>query len=134
MKLIYFSNQTLPRNAGGPGEKAPRITFATKGCIRLNPSAVKLMGLKHGDKITMSQDEEATENFYLFKDQEHGFEVRTASDKKSLIFNHSSLVGAFLEAVGRDSSITQRFLLAGTPTVMAGDKAKTQYWGILINS
>lgn len=128
MKLIYFSSQTLPKQGGG--NKKPTISFGKKGMISINAETSKLVGLKHGDRITIAQDESAPENWYLFKNNSYGFELRKLSDDKSLGFNHISLVSTFREAMELDDSKSHRFRMAEEPTVMKGDK--TQYFGILV--
>ncbi|MBU7576487.1 MAG: hypothetical protein KAF40_00350 [Flavihumibacter sp.] len=128
MKLIYFSSQTLPKQGGG--NKKPTISFGKKGMISINSESAKLVGLKHGDKITIAQDESEPENWYLFKDTHHGFELRNLSDEKSLGFNHIALVSTFREAMDLDSNKSHKFPLAIEPTVMKGDK--TQYFGIIL--
>lgn len=133
MKLTYFSAQTMPKTGGGR-DSQPSICFGKSGSVRITPSACTLIGIADGDKVTISQDEDEPLNFYIFKDNQHGFIVRLSSDKKSLIFSHKALCKSLLEAVGRDASTSHRFKVAGKSTVIAGDKAKTQYWGILINS
>lgn len=133
MKLKYFSQQTLPKVMGG-GNRAARVSFAKSGTITFNEPATQLMGLKVGDKVSLSQDEEDPVNWYFFKDKEHGFEVRSAYDKKGCMFNHSKMVSAFITAVELEEGITHSLLIAGKPTTIKGDKAQTQYWGILVKS
>lgn len=128
MKLIYFSSQTLPKQGGG--NKKPTITFGKKGMIAINAEAAKTIGLKHGDKITIAQDESTPENWYVFKDNFHGFEIRTLSDKKSFGFNHTLLVTSFRDAMELSSEKSYKLPVATEPTVMKGDK--TQYFGIIL--
>lgn len=129
MKLTYFSQQTLPKQR--ISNTVARVSFSKNGIIHFNGFAVDVMGLKNGDKITMSQDEEVPENFYFFKDPNHGFELRTSYDKKGLLFNHAALTKTFIEALGREPGQSYNFLMAGKPTSIKGDK--TVYWGILIS-
>lgn len=130
MKLNYFTSQTLPKQMGG--KKLPKIAFGKAGTISFNAPACALVGIKPGDKISLSQDEEVPENWYLFKDKDHGFEVRAGYDGKGCVFNHRKMVEAFLEAVGKPVDKTLSLLIAGKPTTIKGDKANTQYWGILV--
>lgn len=131
MKLVYFSEQTLPKQMGG--KKTCKVAFGKAGTIHFNGPACELIGIKPGDKITLSQDEEEPENWYVFKDADHGFEVRAGYDGKGCLFNHSKLVIAFLEAIGKPVNKTVGFLIAGKPTTIKGDKSATQYWGILVS-
>jgi hypothetical protein len=130
MKLTYFSEQTYPKQTGRGG-KLPKITFGKTGIITFNREACKLAGLTSKDKVTIAQDEEEPENWYFFKDPQHGFELRPAYEGKSAQFNHVTLSKAFLEAMGKDLAVTHNLKIAGKPTVMKG--SKTEYWGILIS-
>ena len=89
-----------------------------------------MIGLKAGDKITLAQDPDEPINWYLFKDPQHGFELRGAYKEQGTQFNHIELGKAFLEAIGKEIGKTHNFKIAGQPTILKGDK--TQYWGILI--
>jgi hypothetical protein len=130
MKFIYFSSQTCPKQMGG--KKTAKVAFGKGGTIHFNAPACELMELQAGDKVTLSQDEDEPENWYVFKDAEHGFELRSGYDGKGCLFNHAKLVIAFLEAIGKPLDKTLGFLMAGKPTTMKGDKSATKYWGILI--
>lgn len=130
MKLTYFSTQALPKVMGG--KKVARIAFGKAGTVQFNQPACELIGIKKGDKITLCQDEEEPENWYVFKDTNHGFEVRPGYDGKGCLFNHAKMVVTFLEAVGKPTDKTIGFMIASKPTVLKGDKSGTQYWGILI--
>lgn len=130
MKLTYFTEQTLPKQMGG--KKLAKVAFGKSGTISFNAPACELMGLKAGDKISLSRDEEVPENWYLFKDKENGFEVRGGYDGKGCVFNHRKMVETFMEAVGKPTNETIGLLIAGQPTILKGDKSGTQYWGILV--
>lgn len=131
MKLRYFSQQTLPKLMGG-GNKLPKVAFSKAGTIAFNAAACQLMGIKAGDKLTLTQDEDEPDNWYFFKDPNHGFEVRTGYDKKGCLFNHSVMVKSFIAQVELDEQVTHSMLIAGKPTIIKGDKSQTQYWGILV--
>jgi hypothetical protein len=131
MKLIYFSAQTLPKEMGGGSTKLPRVSFTKAGIIQFNKQACELIGLKAGDKVTLSQDDDAPQNWYFFKDKQHGFELRAAYKDAGCIFNHKELVLAFLGSWGKDPKISHKIKVAGQPTLIKGDTAKTQYWGLI---
>lgn len=131
MKLKYFSEQTVSRApAGGPNGTA-KITFSKIGSISLNKAAAALMGFGNKDKITLSQDQEEPENWYIHKNSQHGFEMRTSTSGQ-LMFTHINLVKTFKEVADLDLKTTYSFLIGGQPTTIKGDKAQTQYWGTLI--
>lgn len=81
--------------------------------------------------MTLTQDEEHPENWYFFKDREHGFAIREDVKKKICLFSHAVLVRTLVEALGLDREKSAKAMIAGQPTVMKGDKAGTQYWGII---
>ena len=129
MKLMYFSEQTLPKQMGG-GSKVSRVAFSKAGIITFNPPACELISLKAGDKVTLAQDEEDPRNWYFFKDPQHGFELRAGYKDKGCMFNHKVMVHSLLTAFGKPEDVTHNFKVAGQPTIMKNDK--TKYWGILI--
>lgn len=131
MKLNYFTTQTLPKGEHHKNA-VPKIGFGKNGAIRFNAQACSLIGINDGDRISIAQDEEDPANWYVFKDDSHGFVCRIMSDKKSHGFNHATLINTFKDAMGIDSRKGFSFLMAGIPTTMKGDK--TKYWGILIPS
>lgn len=131
MKLKYFSEQTLPRVMGGGNSRTPKASFAKHGVVTLNKDACQLMEVKAGDKITVAQDEEDPENFYFFKDPEHGFLLRT-DGKTSCLFSHKAMIELIRDAKDLPTDKNIKALIAGKPTTIKGDKAGTKYWGILI--
>lgn len=130
MKLISFDAESLPRRSGGSRSTVARITFFKSGSITFNQVASGLIGLQTGDRISLVQDKDDPVNWYFCKDPKKGFVVRLSSDKRYYVFNHAELVRTFIEALELDRSVNHKFLLAGQPTLIKGDK--TQYWGILI--
>ena len=130
MKLKHFSELTVPRNSTGPQSKA-NITFSKTGNLSFSKGASKLIGLKEKDKITISQDEEDTDNWYIHKDPVNGFEIRSYSNGQ-LAISHRSLVRKFMELADLSPDKTYKCLIGGKPTIIPGDKSKTEYWGILI--
>lgn len=107
------------------------MAFGKNGLITFNDPACKLAGIKSGDKVTIAQDGDKPENWYFFKDPQHGFEVRSGYKERGALFNHIALCKAFLEAMEKDAGKTHSFRIGGQPSTINGDK--TKYWGILIN-
>lgn len=128
MKLNYFSSQTLPKLRGGG--KTAKVSFGKSGSVLFNPSAVIVMSLKPGDKLTLAQDEDEPSCWYFFKDEQNGFEVKYHSDKKSLMFSHAQLIRTFNECFGFAKE-SKSHLIAGQPTVVKA--SKTEYWGLLVS-
>lgn len=135
MKLTYFSAQTLPKTiGGGAGTKLPKISFGKGGLISFNKKACQLLELQTGDKITISQDAEQPENWYVHKDKQHGFELRAGYKENGCQFNHRQLVKMFCDAMGKAEDKTHGFKIAGQPTLIKNDKAQVKYWGILVSA
>jgi len=84
MKLRTFNSA----NAAGRKTGTPRISFAKKGgVIRISQKAVDEIGLRAGNKVSISQDELNVKDWYLHLDKD-GFELR-ADAAKGLVFNSS---------------------------------------------
>jgi len=128
MKLKILNEETCPKMLGRTG--IARIGFGKSGIVNLNFQAGELMELKTGDKLSLAQDEDEPDNWYLFKDNLKGFVVRAGYDKKGFLFNHMTMIDEFRTHFKLDKTITHNFLLAGQPTLIRGDK--TKYWGILV--
>jgi hypothetical protein len=81
MKLKLFDSETSPKSTGAGRNSLPRISVTKGGTININGKACELMQLKDGSKITLAQDEEEPENWFMFLNPK-GFELRPMSDKK----------------------------------------------------
>ncbi len=128
MKLTMFSEQTLPKLAGGWKNASAKISFAKTGVIHFNPQACDLLKLKGGDKISLGQDPEHPENWYIFKDKENGFPVRSGYKGRGAMFNHRVLIETVLDCFGLDGGRSYGYKIGGQPTKID----KVEYWGILI--
>jgi len=130
MKLKYYSEQTVERK-NTRGSTTAKVTFSRSGQISFNKPAQEMIGLKNESKITLSQDEDSPEDWYIHIDLSHGFQLRKLSNQQ-LCFSHTNLVKQFKELTELDPDATHTMLIARQPTMMEGDKAKTKYWCILI--
>jgi hypothetical protein len=130
MNLTIFNAETAPKNSYSQKSSLPKITFSKNGSIMLNKAAITLLDTNVGEKVSICQDEDTPENWYVYKD-ENGFELRGKDLEKTgyLCFNHSGLKNIFLESLGVDKDTTCGFLIGGEATEFNGIK----YYGILIN-
>ncbi len=126
MRLKHLSEKTVEYGGRGTHSVA-KVIFSKNGGISLNRAAISKMKLKDGDRLTLSNDEDDPENWYLHNDPENGFKFRLNSSGQFIV-HHTNLVKEFKKLAGLDDNKTYRFLIAGIPTVVA----KTKYWGILI--
>lgn len=131
MKLTKFNSISFPKGQSGGRSSSPKVSFTKTGLITFNKKAVELLGIKEGDNVSLCQDEEEPNNWFVAKEKE-GFSVRDVSGNKvgTLSFNHKELVNTFLNCFGHQVGITHSFLLAGQPTTIE----KTKYWGILVST
>ncbi len=88
------------------------------GLFNMNKVAADLIGLKSGDSVLISQDEENPEDWYIEK-VENGFVVRNKVNVGTgVLFNNATIVRAIAESVGCKKS--GRILVAGVPTEFEG--------------
>ncbi len=129
MKLTYFSEQTLPKGSFGRAA-LPRMNFSKTGVISLNPAAVEQLKLTVKDRITLAQDPDTPENWYLFKDQNYGYQLRPGYKEVGLMFNHIALKKTIWKCFDLDEEKGESFRIAPQPTKID----KTEYWGILVTT
>lgn len=91
---------------------------------------MQVMNLKKGDKISLAQDPDNPSNWYIFKDKDHGFEIRSGYLGKGGLVNHRDLCDLFLDCFELSKEKSNAFKIGGQPTLWD----KTQYWGILVNT
>lgn len=120
MNLSYFSTQTLPKGTFGKRTGDPVINLGIKGAIRLNPAACELLGVTEGTKVSVAQDQDNPENWYIFLDPEHGYECRVFSDGKSYGFNHSALTSTIKECFELPIDKGVSFPIAQIPIIFRG--------------
>lgn len=132
MKLNVFNNVTLPKALGRTTDIIPRISFNKSGVISINKTGAALLNIGKADKVTLAQDEEDPCNWYLFKDNENGYQVRTKDFDKSgcICFNHNQLRTSLLECFDFDTETSHNFKIARTPE----KHGKLLLYGILISA
>lgn len=96
MELKFFNTSNM-KSAGRAGQPTLRVTRG--GYIGLSKAAVDPMDFKAEDKVSLVQDQETPEDWYLVKDQENGFILRESSGSGSLAFNSSVMGKAMLDSL-----------------------------------
>ncbi len=126
MRLKEFNSEnTMVARSGSPCIGVNQKT----GVFNMNKLATELMGLKNGDGITIHQDEDQPENWYIEKAKTNGFITREKKDASGgLMFNNTTLARAIAEGGGCSGSF--RLLIAGQPT----KHEKRVLWGLLFRS
>ena len=95
MKLTKYSPANVPTVRNGK----PTIRFAKQGQITFSGTAVTELGMKDWKGVIIAQDSENPEDFYVMRDDEEGFELRSmGSDSKGVGFNNASLSKKVIES------------------------------------
>lgn len=85
MKVFNKSNSSCTRKPG-----IASINISRKSGIAFSQAATELIYLRVGDKISLAQDEHDPRKWYVFKDSEKGFTLRSDGKRgTSLVFNSS---------------------------------------------
>lgn len=124
MKLTYFSAVTVPKNV--TRTRAANISVTKPGLIVFNAATVAMTGIKVGDFISLAQDDSKDGNWYFFLDKKNGFELRLASNKKSLLIQHQSLCSLVRDSFELAHTATHQFKIEHVPITLNEDK--TKYW------
>lgn len=119
MKLKSF-NSTNMRGATA-GESS--ISFSRQGIINISQMAVDAIGLKIGDVISLEQDEENPQDWYLMKNPE-GFKVRQYKGSNGLCFNAAALAKSFLDLNDYTNTHSASFRLITEPVEIDGGGVK----------
>lgn len=128
MKLKFFTPDNLPVSTKGK----PAIYINAKvGMLHISSIAADKIGLKEGDFIELSQDEESLSDWYLSKSKS-GFALRNkkkGSSEQGLIFNNVALAKMIFESVEYNSN-SGRCLFGAEPV-----KVKSvEFWPIITAS
>ncbi len=128
MKLKFFNPENLPISTKG---KPAVYINAKAGMFHISAIAAEKMGLKEGDSVELSQDEENTSDWYLSKSKK-GFALRNkmkGSAEQGLIFNNVTLAKMIFESVEYDQKSGRCLFGAEPVTVKSVD-----YWPIITAS
>ena len=91
MKLIKFDASTTKFVRPG----LARIRFERKGITILNKPFMEAARLEKGDKVSIVQDAETPEDWYVIKD-EKGFTLRVYPSNDCLCFNSAYIARSFM--------------------------------------
>lgn len=130
MKIQTFNAENTPKFCR---QKESIVSFNKSGTIRLSKILCETMAIKPGSKISLSQDQDNPQDWYLHEDPKNGFEVRGKKDagiEEGMMFNHTSLKNLFLNCFNLDIKTSYKFRVATEPTKVG----KINYYGILIDS
>lgn len=121
MKLKIYNKNTRSRHS------EPFLTFGKNGAVTISQEAAKILELKNGDSIVISQDEEGPKDWYIAK----GCDDIIVRDKGSgsLLFNSASIGIELKKSTGLNINKSVRFRMANEPTLQDGVK-----WYALITS
>lgn len=92
MKLKLFNTETICSYS--KREEIRRIRFNSRGLIYISGGVAELINLKKGDRLSLAQDEERPNDWYLFKSH-NGFLVGRVKNAKSFSIHSRGTVEAF---------------------------------------
>lgn len=125
MNLTEFNRKNVSANIRVKQGK-PKVYLTKQGYVIVNLNACKVMGLKAGDLVAITQDVDAPENWYIHK-SENGFAL-CEQGNRGLRFMRKSLVKAIVQdCFGWDADETYTFRLA--PPTEVDDK---MFYGMII--
>lgn len=127
MNLTFFSAETHPIETGGGISPDAWILFATTGKITLSLEAGTLLGITANDRISLAQDDDQPEIWYLFKDKA-GFELKALKSGK-LVLEHPELVTVFLDCFGKSHDENHRLFFSVEPV----KERRRSYWQMNFN-
>lgn len=123
MKLKIFNSENSAQVRVG----TPSFYFAKAGCNTINATAVKAIGLKPGDMVSIAQNEEDPRTFYLFHDKVSGFKLRDYNKSGALAFNSASIAQQAINAAGSDKKTISCRLITEPVTM-----DRTKYYPIIV--
>lgn len=130
MRLIEFTPENCVSEKGGRRSlhATPAISITKAGAFILTRAAVALLGIKEGDHLSINQDEDDLEVFYIVNNGPgKGFAV-TEKKNRSVVFFSSPLATKMREAIyGKAGKYTFKTRISGQPTDIDGRK----FFGLL---
>jgi hypothetical protein len=126
MKLIHFDSETASGSRMASTE--PSIRFHQSGIITISAAAAEKIKLKEGDKVSIAQDEDSPDDWYLITKDKKGFATRIYKGSNGLAFNNAYIAKSlinFLELKTKSVS----FKLATEP---AADNGGGKLYAILL--
>ncbi len=128
MKLKSYNPETLPVSSKG---KPAMYLNSKAGILHISAAAAEKLGLKEGDFIELSQDEDEPQDWYLSKTKK-GFGLRNkkkGSAEQGLIFSNKALTKLIFESVEYDQK-SGRCLFGAEPVTLKN----VDYWPIITAS
>lgn len=131
MKLKIYDSSL---NEGATTKRTPCINVCPRnGSFSLNKSAMELTGFKTGDFVSLVNDEDAPDDWYIVKDPK-GFMLKSKENSKgepgTLIFRCTALATIVVSSLKLPEASSYSILMAGQPTKID----KNTYWGVLMIS
>ena len=116
MKLQVFDSSNMASQRRGDCT----IRFSRKGASYVSKALVAALGLEDGTTVSVHQDEESPEDWYLSFGEENGFPLRQPKDADSLAFNSAAMANAILDALGLEEHDSVAFKVATEATEVEG--------------
>lgn len=120
-ELNVFNAETLPKETGG-ADRAAALSVSNKtGVIYFSKNAAKLLNITETSKISFVQSKSEKKDWFICKD-DNGFSLKLDPGKSNFRVHHKGLIRNILESMDAKDIERQRFLIAGKPTNVKGDK------------
>jgi hypothetical protein len=131
MKLIKFNAAT----AKGFNSGEPIIRFHASGVVTLSKQFVDEAGLSIGDKVSVVQDGDDPDAWYLVTGDEEGFELREYTGNRELCFNNAYICKSLIRYIEANTK-SIAFKIAVIPTEHEDDELceDCKLYAILISS
>lgn len=91
--------------------KESTLRVARQGANVISEEAVAALGITAGAKISLVQDNDHPEDWFVIMDEQEGFVLRAESKSKRLAFNCAALSNTMLDALGWDNAHSATFKL-----------------------
>lgn len=99
MEIIVFNEETMP---SGRQKKQPQptLTVALAGArLRFNPLAVKLLGMKNGQRYALGHEKGKPKDWFVFQDEKSGYAL-TETKGGGMCITNKKLVAHMRECLG----------------------------------
>lgn len=103
MRELKLTSHNTRNSLLGVRNAVPIISVTQhNGMVRFNPRTMQVCDLKQGDKVSLAQDQENPEDWYIQLDDPHGFELKFINNSltqvnKSIGFHCKDVVRKLIE-------------------------------------
>lgn len=130
MKLIKFNTNTAKSTRTGEST----IRLHSSGLITISKEAAQAIGLVAGDPVSIGQDPDNPDDWYIYLDKESGFTTREAKNNNGLCFSSAFIFKSYCSAYDIDcTSVSIKIAKQSTKSEDPELKG-VKLWGILTHT